>query len=163
MESQHTREHDKNRETTQYGGEASSNQGMSKNTDDKHGTETRNPSDDRGRAGMLSSTVEAARNVGEQAWSAASAPVATAQDMARRAREQTGAAGDTLYQQGARAGEYVTRNINEYPLTALMIAGAVGYGIAYLVHGGWQTGENGSSSARREHRGEHEKNRRRHD
>src|SRR5262245_57489501 len=71
--------------------------------------------------------MEVARNVGEQARTAA----ASAQDLARRAGEQT-------YEQGQRAGEYLTRNVNEYPLAALMVAGAIGYGIAYLVHSNWQ-------------------------
>jgi len=41
-----------------------------------------------------------------------------------------------VYGQGARAGEYVTRNVHQYPATALLIAAAVGYGAAYLLHGG---------------------------
>lgn len=38
------------------------------------------------------------------------------------AREQATAAGDVLYRRGQRAGEYLTQNVNEYPLTALLIA-----------------------------------------
>lgn len=79
---------------------------------------------------------EQARKVGEQARSAASDAGETAQNLARQAREQASAAGDALYQQGARAGEYLTRNVNEYPMVALLIAGAIGYGLAYLVHAG---------------------------
>ena len=80
-----------------------------------------------------------ARDVGEQARAAAADAGATAQDLARRAREQATAASDALYQQGMRAGEYLTENVNEYPLTALLIAGAIGYGIAFLIHARWQT------------------------
>ena len=80
-----------------------------------------------------------ARNIGDQARAAASDPGATAQELTRRALEQASAAGDTLYRQGQRAGEYVTQNVNEYPLTALVIAGMIGYGLAYLVHAQWQT------------------------
>lgn len=83
-------------------------------------------------AGQSGGMMDMARNVGEQAWSAASNPVATATDLARRAGEQT-------YEQGARAGQYLTRNVNEYPLAALLIAGAVGYGMAYLFHSNWQS------------------------
>ena len=79
-----------------------------------------------------------ARNIGDQAAAAAADPGATAQELARRAREQAGAAGDVLYRQGQRAGEYLTQNVNEYPLTALLIAGMVGYGLAYLIHTQWQ-------------------------
>ena len=37
-------------------------------------------------------------------------------------------------EQSARAGEYVTRNVHENPYAALLIAGAIGYGLAYLIH-----------------------------
>ena len=80
-----------------------------------------------------------AQNLGEQARAAMADPGATAQELARRAREQASMATDALYQQGARAGEYLSRNVNEYPLAALLIAGAVGYGLAYLIHTQWQS------------------------
>jgi ElaB/YqjD/DUF883 family membrane-anchored ribosome-binding protein len=78
------------------------------------------------------------RNLSEQARAAMADRGATAQELARRAREQAAMASDVLYQQGTRAGEYLTRNVNEYPLAALLIAGAVGYGLAYLIHTRWQ-------------------------
>jgi hypothetical protein len=58
---------------------------------------------------------------------------ATAQEVARRAGEQASMA-------TARAGEYLTRNINEYPLSALLLAGFVGYGLGYLIHTRWHAG-----------------------
>ena len=86
-----------------------------------------------------------ARNAGEQAWSAVSDAGTAAQDLARRARDQAAAASDTLhqasdtlYQEGARASVYLRRNVNEYPLTALLISGAIGYLAAYLIHASWQ-------------------------
>src|SRR3954452_10640280 len=57
--------------------------------------------------------------------------------MARNLGEQASAATGALYQQGARAGDYVSRNVNEYPLPALLVAGAIGYGLAYLIHTQW--------------------------
>jgi hypothetical protein len=49
--------------------------------------------------------------------------------------------GQTLTQealdQAAHAGEYVARNVQEYPFGALLLAGILGYGIGYLFHGGW--------------------------
>jgi ElaB/YqjD/DUF883 family membrane-anchored ribosome-binding protein len=72
----------------------------------------------------------------EQAGSAMARAGETAQDLANRAREQAGPAAQAVYDQGARAGQYVTRNVHEYPATALLIAAAVGYGLAYLIHGG---------------------------
>lgn len=89
--------------------------------------------------GMTEQARNMVRNLGEQARSAMGDPGATAQDLARRAREQASMAGDALYQQGTRAGEYLSRNINEYPFAALLIAGAVGYGLAYLIHAQWQS------------------------
>jgi hypothetical protein len=59
-------------------------------------------------------------------------------DLARQAREQAGAAGEQFQEQGARAGEYLTANVKAYPVTALLLAGAIGYGIAYLIYAGDQ-------------------------
>jgi hypothetical protein len=56
------------------------------------------------------------------------------QGIAREAGSQAGQAAATVYQQGARAGGYLSRYAAEQPLTALFIAGAVGYGLAYLIH-----------------------------
>ena len=102
------------------------------------------PDQDRADSGQSGDTIGAtmeqarsmARNVGEQARSAVASAGTAAQDLAQRARDMSGA--DALYQQGARAGEYLTRNVNEYPLAALLVAGMVGYGLAYLVHTQWQ-------------------------
>jgi ElaB/YqjD/DUF883 family membrane-anchored ribosome-binding protein len=77
-----------------------------------------------------------ASRAGEQVSSAGAAASETAQDLANSVREQAGPAAQAVYDQGARAGQYVTRNVHEYPATALLIAAAVGYGLAYLVHGG---------------------------
>jgi hypothetical protein len=89
-----------------------------------------------------------ARNAGEQAWSAVSDAGTAAQDLARQARDQAAAASDTLlqatdalYQEGARAGVYLRRNVNEYPLSALLISGAIGYLAAYLIHASWQASD----------------------
>src|SRR5260370_16371735 len=71
-----------------------------------------------------------ARNIGEQARAVASDPGATAQELARRAREQASVAGDVLYRQGQRAGENLSQNRNEYPLTPLLIPRLVGHRLA---------------------------------
>lgn len=39
-----------------------------------------------------------------------------------------------LYGQGSRSGEYVREYVAQQPLTALLIAGAIGYALAYLIH-----------------------------
>jgi ElaB/YqjD/DUF883 family membrane-anchored ribosome-binding protein len=41
---------------------------------------------------------------------------------------------NTVYDQSSRAKGYVSRYAAEQPLGALLIAGAVGYGLAYLIH-----------------------------
>ena len=102
----------------------------------------------------------AARSVPKAAASAAQAgsdmldPTLDSGSMAGRAVEQAtamvrniggqaSAAGDALYhqsaragqyvnQQSARAGQYVKRNVDQYPLTAVLIAGVIGYMAAYL-------------------------------
>jgi len=86
---------------------------------------------------------EIARNAGEQAWTAAANVGSQAQDLARRVRDQ---GSDALYQQGNRAAEYLTRNVNEYPLPALLIAGGIGYGLAYLIHKSWLSESNSPTS-----------------
>ena len=91
---------------------------------------TANAEDGRGQVRTMVRTM--GRAVGDQVRAAASDAGATAQDLARQAREQAAVAGDVFYQQGARAGKYLTQNVNEYPLTALLIAAAIGYGVAYL-------------------------------
>jgi ElaB/YqjD/DUF883 family membrane-anchored ribosome-binding protein len=88
-----------------------------------------------------------ARAAGEQAWSAASDAAATAQDLTRQAREQASAAGDVLKEKGARTSEYVTQNVTQYPLTAVLLAGAVGYLTAYLIHASWPASEGAKAPA----------------
>jgi len=69
-----------------------------------------------------------------QARSAAVEAVNTIQGAAIETGKQVCDAAAKTYRQGARAGEYVSRNTAEQPLLALLIAGAVGYGIAYMIH-----------------------------
>ena len=52
----------------------------------------------------------------------------SAETLTRHAREQA-----------SQAGEYVARNVQEYPFGALLLAGLLGYGIGYLFHGGWSS------------------------
>ena len=50
----------------------------------------------------------------------------TAEMLSRQAREQT-----------ARAGNYLARNTQEYPLEAVLVAGLIGYGLGFLIHRSW--------------------------
>jgi hypothetical protein len=53
------------------------------------------------------------------------------QGAAREVGNKAGQAATSLWQQGGRAGGYVSRYTADQPLTALLIAGALGYGLAY--------------------------------
>ena len=68
-----------------------------------------------------------------QARSAAVEAVNTIQGAAIETGKHVRDAAAETYRQGARAGEYVSRNTAEQPLLALLIAGAVGYGLAYMI------------------------------
>src|SRR5947207_15984887 len=85
---------------------------------------------------MLDPTLDSGSGLVSQAAGQAAA-------MARNIGGQASAAGDALYQQSARAGQYlnqqsaraggyVKRNVNRYPLTAVLVAGVIGYMAAYL-------------------------------
>ena len=77
--------------------------------------------------GMLDPSLARASGIAGQAVEQTTAIV-------RNIGNQASAASGAVYQQSARAGEYVTRNVNQYPLPALLIAGAIGYLTAYLMH-----------------------------
>jgi ElaB/YqjD/DUF883 family membrane-anchored ribosome-binding protein len=72
-----------------------------------------------------------ASNAGIQAVAEASDAI---QGVAREVGNKVDQAATTVYQQGARAHGYVSQYAAEQPLTALLIAGAIGYGLAYLIH-----------------------------
>ena len=56
------------------------------------------------------------------------------QGVAREVGDQASQSAAAVYQQGTRAGGYLSRYAAEQPLTALLIAGALGYGLGYLIH-----------------------------
>jgi ElaB/YqjD/DUF883 family membrane-anchored ribosome-binding protein len=57
-----------------------------------------------------------------------------AQAFAREAGRQATAAAETLYGQGNEMRDVIERTVVENPWPALLIAGAIGYGMACLVH-----------------------------
>jgi ElaB/YqjD/DUF883 family membrane-anchored ribosome-binding protein len=71
--------------------------------------------------------AQKASNAGVQA-------VDAVQGAARDVANQASQAASAVYQQGARAGGSVSRYAAEQPLTALLVAAAIGYGVAYLIH-----------------------------
>lgn len=81
-------------------------------------------------AAAVDKTADLARKVS----TAGAQAVDAVQGAARGVGNQASQAASTVYEQGARAGGSVSRYAAEQPLTALLIAGAIGYGLAYLVH-----------------------------
>ena len=74
-------------------------------------------------------------DVAGKAQTAAGEASGAVRDAAIETAKQVSDAAATTYRQGVRAGEYVSQNTAEQPLLALLIAGAIGYGIAYMIHG----------------------------
>jgi hypothetical protein len=60
--------------------------------------------------------------------------MAQAGEVAREASNQATQAATSLYQQGSRAGGFISQYAAEQPMAALLAAGAIGYGLAYLIH-----------------------------
>jgi ElaB/YqjD/DUF883 family membrane-anchored ribosome-binding protein len=73
------------------------------------------------------------RDLAGQAKSAALEAGNTVQDTSIKASKQIGDAATKVYRQSVQAREAISRNTAEQPLLALLIAGAIGYGIAYLI------------------------------
>jgi ElaB/YqjD/DUF883 family membrane-anchored ribosome-binding protein len=60
---------------------------------------------------------------------AGEAPASVAENIA----DQAGVAAEALLRQTRRAGDRLSRYATANPLTALLVAGAVGYGLCYLM------------------------------
>jgi len=84
--------------------------------------------------GGMATAADTVSNLAGKARTVAAETGNTIHDTAIEAGKRVGAAATETYRQGARAGEYVSRNTAEQPFLALLIAGMIGYGIAYLVH-----------------------------
>jgi ElaB/YqjD/DUF883 family membrane-anchored ribosome-binding protein len=92
---------------------------------------------DQGKA-MIQDAQASAATLARQATEAGRQAMAQAgelvQGTARQASNQATQAATNLYQQGSRAGDFISRYATEQPVTALLVAGAIGYGLAYLIH-----------------------------
>ena len=82
----------------------------------------------------IDSGLEAAKDLAGRAQTAATRASSAIRDAAITAGNQAGEAASKAYQQGSQAADYVSRNTAEQPFLALLIAAAVGYGIAYTIH-----------------------------
>ena len=66
-------------------------------------------------------------------WTAAVGAGDTIQTTAVETARQIGDAAAATYRQGLRASQFASKNTAEQPLLALLIAGAIGFSIAYLL------------------------------
>jgi ElaB/YqjD/DUF883 family membrane-anchored ribosome-binding protein len=78
--------------------------------------------------------MDKAADLAQKASNAGVQAVDAVQGAARDVANQASQAANAVYQQGARAGGTVSRYAAEQPLTALLVAAAIGYGVAYLIH-----------------------------
>ena len=78
--------------------------------------------------------MDKATDLAHKASTAGAQAVDAIQGTARDVGNQATRAASAVYEQGTRAGGSVTQYTTEQPLTALLIAAAIGYGIAYLIH-----------------------------
>jgi ElaB/YqjD/DUF883 family membrane-anchored ribosome-binding protein len=83
----------------------------------------------------IASAAETGGDLAGKAQTAAAQAASAIRDAAVETSKQAGDAARKAYQQSAQAADYVSRNTAEQPLIALLIAGAIGYAIAYMVHG----------------------------
>jgi ElaB/YqjD/DUF883 family membrane-anchored ribosome-binding protein len=82
----------------------------------------------------ITSAVENASDFAGKARTAAVQAGSTIRDAAIETSKQVGETAAKTYAQGSQAAEYVSRQTAEQPLLALLVAGAIGYGIAYMIH-----------------------------
>ena len=66
---------------------------------------------------------------GEKLTSVAEDVARQAPEIARQVRDQASQAANDLYRSGS---EYLSRQVETYPLSGLVIAAAIGYGLGYL-------------------------------
>lgn len=85
--------------------------------------------------------TERARQLAQQAASMVEEAAATlieardaAWDVAQRTGAQARVVADQAYRNGQRGARDLAERVQERPLLALFVAGAVGYAIAYLLH-----------------------------
>ncbi len=81
--------------------------------------------------GKAADLARAASNVGMQVVTQTNDAI---QDAAMEVGNRASQVATAAYEQGARAKGYISRYTSEQPLSALLIAGVIGYGFSYLIH-----------------------------
>jgi ElaB/YqjD/DUF883 family membrane-anchored ribosome-binding protein len=87
-----------------------------------------------GAGDAINKASSVARDISAAGSQAAAQAGEVIQGVARQVSNQASQAANTLYEQGTSAGGYVSRYTAEQPWTALLVAAAIGYGLAYLIH-----------------------------
>lgn len=82
----------------------------------------------------IASAVETGSDLAGKAQTAAVDAGGKIRDAAIKTSKQVGDVATKTYKQGAQAAEYLSSNTAKQPLLALLVAGAVGYAIAYMIH-----------------------------
>ena len=85
---------------------------------------------DQGKS-MAQDWARQASEAGRQAMGRAGEVI---QSVAPGAGDQAKQVASNLYDQGSQAGETMRQYVVQQPIAALLIAGAVGYALAYLIH-----------------------------
>lgn len=81
----------------------------------------------------LAAATETVSDLAGKAGTAAAGAASTIHGAASETVKQAGDAAAKAYKQGAQAGEYLSHKTTEQPLVALLIAGAIGFSIAYML------------------------------
>ena len=87
-----------------------------------------------GAGDAINKVSSVARDMSAAGSQAAAQAGEVIQDVARQVGNQASQAATGLYERGTNAGGYVGRYTAEQPWTALLVAAAIGYGLAYLIH-----------------------------
>lgn len=82
----------------------------------------------------IASGAQTVSDLAGKAQTAAAQAGSTIRDAATETGRQASDAAAKAYQQGAQAADYVSRSTAEQPLMALLVAAAIGYALAYLIH-----------------------------
>jgi ElaB/YqjD/DUF883 family membrane-anchored ribosome-binding protein len=82
-------------------------------------------------SGTVGSALKAAT---DKASEVAGEAIDNAQEMARETGRQARAVAGTVYGQGTDVINVIEGAIRENPMGAILIAGAIGYGLAHFVH-----------------------------
>jgi len=82
---------------------------------------------------VITETTEAAKAAVSRGMTAAQEAGEAAQGMARQAAQQATAAAGTVYNQSLEARDVLEQAVVQNPFLSLLVAGAIGYGLACLV------------------------------